>query len=52
MAPIEVGQQIGTLRVRLDQQLLLEQPLVAKSAIEEGGWATRMWDSVRMRVGR
>ncbi len=52
VAPISVGQRIGTLRVRLDDQLLLEQPLVAKTEVAEGGWATKLWDSVRMRISR
>jgi D-alanyl-D-alanine carboxypeptidase (penicillin-binding protein 5/6) len=52
VAPVTTGQRIGTLRVRLDNQVLLEQALVAKTDVPEGGWASRLWDSVRMRVAR
>lgn len=52
VAPLDEGQRIGTLRVRLDDQLLLAQPLVAKASIAEGGWVSQVWDSVRMRIAR
>ena len=48
LAPIAKGQQVGTLRVRLDDALLVEQPLVALAAVEEGGIFKRMNDSFWM----
>ena len=52
VAPMSRGQRIGTLRVRLDDQLLLEQELVAQSDVAQGGWFSRLWDGLRMRVSR
>lgn len=52
VAPIEKGQRIGTLRVRLDNQQLLEQQLIAQSSVTQGGWFARLWDGLRMRVSR
>ncbi len=37
IAPVEIGQRVGSVRVSLDKKLLLERPLVAISAAAEGG---------------
>ncbi len=52
VAPIEAGQQIGTLRVKLDDQLLLRQQLIAADAVVEGGWFGKLWDGLQMRIAR
>jgi D-alanyl-D-alanine carboxypeptidase (penicillin-binding protein 5/6) len=48
VAPIEKGQRLGMLRVRLNEKLLLEQPLVALEAVEAAGFFRRAVDSVRL----
>ncbi|WP_028920127.1 D-alanyl-D-alanine carboxypeptidase family protein [Pseudoxanthomonas suwonensis] len=48
VAPIEAGQQIGTVKVALDGQVLAQAPLVAVSAVEEGGFFKRLWDAFWM----
>ena len=48
LAPIAVGQRIGTLRVRLDDKVLAERPVLAMAAVEEAGFFGRQWDSVRL----
>jgi D-alanyl-D-alanine carboxypeptidase (penicillin-binding protein 5/6) len=48
VAPIAKGQQIGTLRVRLDERVIAEQPLLALQAIEQAGWFGRAWDTIRL----
>jgi D-alanyl-D-alanine carboxypeptidase (penicillin-binding protein 5/6) len=48
VAPIEKGQRIGTLRVRLDDRLIAEQPLVALEPVAQGGWFGRAWDTMRL----
>jgi D-alanyl-D-alanine carboxypeptidase (penicillin-binding protein 5/6) len=48
VAPIAKGQQVGTLRVRLDDRTISEQPLVALEAVGPAGWFGRAWDSVRL----
>ena len=45
VAPIEKGQAVGKVKVRLDGKVVAERPLVALQAVEEGGFFTRLWDS-------
>lgn len=49
MAPIQHGAPIGKLIVKLDDQLVQETPLVALTAVEEGGLWRRLVDSVLLR---
>ncbi len=46
-APIEAGQRVGTLEVRLGDEVVGEQPLVALEAVEEGGFVKKLVDQVR-----
>jgi serine-type D-Ala-D-Ala carboxypeptidase (penicillin-binding protein 5/6) len=46
-APIAAGERVGTLAVRLGDEVVGEQPLVALEAIEEGGIVKRLLDQVR-----
>ncbi len=48
VAPIEKGQRIGTLRVRLDDKVIAEQPLLALEPIAQAGWFGRAWDTMRL----
>jgi D-alanyl-D-alanine carboxypeptidase (penicillin-binding protein 5/6) len=48
IAPLEKGQRIGTLRVKLDDQLLSEHPLVAIEAVPQAGLLGRAWDTLRL----
>ncbi len=52
IAPIAQGQQIGTLRVRIGDQLVTERPLLAMSPVEPAGWFGRAWDSLRLMLAR
>lgn len=45
-APVEKGEQLGTLKIKLDGEVLDERPLVALESISEGGFFKRLWDSV------
>jgi len=47
-APITQGQVLGTLTVTLDGKTLLNQPVVALNAVEQGGLFTRLWDSIKL----
>lgn len=42
-APIDQGQQLGTLTVSLDGNVVLQQPLVALAAVEQAGFFKRIW---------
>ncbi len=48
IAPVAVGQQIGTVRLTLDGQALAEYPLTALQAVEPGSWWRRLIDTIRL----
>ncbi|MCZ7560909.1 MAG: D-alanyl-D-alanine carboxypeptidase [Burkholderiaceae bacterium] len=52
VAPIAQGQRIGTLRVKIDDKVLVERPLLALAAIEPAGWFARTWDGLRMMLSK
>jgi D-alanyl-D-alanine carboxypeptidase (penicillin-binding protein 5/6) len=45
-APIPVGTQLGTLKVKLNDEVIEEKPLVALTSVEEAGFFSRLWDSI------
>lgn len=47
-APVQQGQAVATLRVRLGERTLVELPLQALEGVERSGWLGRAWDAVRM----
>lgn len=52
VAPIAQGQRIGTLRVKIDDKVLVERPLLALAAVEPAGWFGRTWDGLRMMLSK
>jgi D-alanyl-D-alanine carboxypeptidase (penicillin-binding protein 5/6) len=48
IAPFKKGQQVGTLRVTLDGQPVMEKPLVALADAPEGGFFSRLWDTIML----
>ncbi len=50
VAPIAQGQRIGTLRVRLGEQVLAERPLLALANVAEAGIFGRAWDTIRLWI--
>jgi len=48
VAPIRKGQEIGTVKVMLDDKVVAQRPLVALDAVEEGGFFKRLWDEFWM----
>lgn len=48
IAPIAKGQKIGTVKVMLDGKVVAQRPLVAISAVEQGGFFKRLWDEFWM----
>lgn len=47
VAPIGAGQPLGTLKIKLQDSVLLEQPIVAKQDIQRGGFFTRTGDTFK-----
>ncbi len=50
MAPVAKGQQVGTLKVLVGEQVAAELPVVALEAVSEGGFFRRLWDSIRLWI--
>jgi serine-type D-Ala-D-Ala carboxypeptidase (penicillin-binding protein 5/6) len=48
VAPIEQGQEVGTVRVTLDGEVIAERPLVALQAVEQAGFFKRLWHEFLM----
>jgi serine-type D-Ala-D-Ala carboxypeptidase (penicillin-binding protein 5/6) len=48
IAPIKAGQALGELTVTDGKDVIAKVPLVAKEAVPEGGWWTRMVDGVSL----
>nr|WP_323752660.1 D-alanyl-D-alanine carboxypeptidase family protein [Marinobacter sp.] len=47
-APIKMGQELGQVRVVLDGETVVEQPVLALTEIEQGGLFKRLWDSIKL----
>ena len=50
VAPISKGQALGTLKVSLNDQPLLDVPLQALEPVEQAGWMGRAWDAMRLWI--
>jgi D-alanyl-D-alanine carboxypeptidase (penicillin-binding protein 5/6) len=50
VAPIQKGQQVGTLKILAGDQVLREVPLVALQQVEQAGIFGRAWDAVRLWI--
>jgi D-alanyl-D-alanine carboxypeptidase (penicillin-binding protein 5/6) len=48
IAPIKTGQALGELTVTDGKDVVAKVPLVAQSAVAEGGWWTRMVDGIAL----
>ena len=46
IAPVEAGASHGQLLVRLDDKLLLSEPLVALESVPQAGFWERLWDRI------
>ncbi len=47
-APIAVGDVLGTIIVGTEDNVLLERPVVALEAVEEGGFFKRLFDKIKL----
>ena len=48
LAPVALGQKVGSLRVTLGDELLDEYPVAALERVAEAGWFGRAWDTLRL----
>jgi D-alanyl-D-alanine carboxypeptidase (penicillin-binding protein 5/6) len=52
VAPVRRGQKVGDLVYRAGERELARYVLIAAADVEPAGLLKRMWDSVRMAIGR
>lgn len=50
LAPISKGQQVGVLKVGLDQQNVLDIPLIALDTVQQAGLLGKAWDALRLWI--
>lgn len=50
IAPIEVGAKLGEVEIRLGDEVIATQPLVAINAVEQGSWWRRLIDEVLLWI--
>ena len=50
VAPFVKGQQVGSLKASIGDQLVAEVPLVALEAVEQAGALGRAWDAIRLWI--
>jgi len=46
-APVRVGQVLGTVTMTLDGKVLKQDPVVALQSVDEGGFFSRLWSSIK-----
>ncbi|WP_158089349.1 D-alanyl-D-alanine carboxypeptidase family protein [Magnetofaba australis] len=51
VAPVPQYAQLGSLVVKLGSESVVERPVVAATAVEEGGLVTQLLDAVRLQLG-
>jgi D-alanyl-D-alanine carboxypeptidase (penicillin-binding protein 5/6) len=50
VAPLQAGQNVGTLTVKLGDKELTKLPLVALEPVAQAGWFGRTWDALRLWI--
>jgi serine-type D-Ala-D-Ala carboxypeptidase (penicillin-binding protein 5/6) len=50
VAPLAVGDPVGTVTVSLDDKPVLQAPVVALAAVEQSGFLARLWDTILMFI--
>ncbi|MCL2831325.1 MAG: D-alanyl-D-alanine carboxypeptidase [Betaproteobacteria bacterium] len=48
LAPVHAGQQVGTVKISIDDTLFAEYPAIALENVPEAGFFGRLWDSLRL----
>src|SRR5690554_2447389 len=47
-APIKVGDELGRVKVSLNGEVLVDQPVLALNDVPEGGFFKRIWDAIKL----
>lgn len=52
VAPLAVGDTVGSVKLTLEGETVYEAPVVALEAVEPGGFFSRLWDTLMMWIAR
>ncbi len=52
VAPLAVGDKVGTVQLSLDGETVFRAPVVALQSVESGGFFTRLWDTILMWISK
>jgi len=47
-APIQVGDELGRIKVSLEDEVLVDLPALALTEVSEGSFFKRLWDSIKL----
>ncbi|PXX90166.1 serine-type D-Ala-D-Ala carboxypeptidase [Marinobacter vulgaris] len=47
-APVSQGDELGRVTVKLDDEVMVDQPVLALSDVPEGGFFKRIWDAIKL----
>lgn len=47
-APVAIGDELGRIRVSLNGEVLLDEPVLALQDVPEGGLFKRLWDAIKL----
>jgi serine-type D-Ala-D-Ala carboxypeptidase (penicillin-binding protein 5/6) len=50
LAPLTAGQKIGVVRIKLDDKVIAERPLLAEKTVAEAGFFGRTWDTLQLWI--
>ena len=50
LAPLAVGQKLGTLKVISGQKVVAEVPVAVAEAVPQAGLIGRLWDGLRLTI--
>ena len=50
VAPLAVGDPVGTVTLSVEGATVFQAPVVALQAVEPGGFLARLWDSIMMWI--
>lgn len=50
VAPLAVGDPVGTVTLSVEGETVFQAPVVALEAVEPGGFLARLWDSIMMWI--
>ncbi len=49
-APLEENEQLGTMKILINDSVVLEQPLLAAQSVSEAGFLGKIWDNIKNNV--